>query len=330
MHDSKLYIPDFVMISHALQICENISDAARIYCGQLRAISNRFKYCWATDDELSKLKGKDKRTIQRWHQELEEAGFISRKCVNKPIKEDGKSWRWIRTRKMYIYDTPYDNPDWVKKHLLNATPGDVPPSPLDMPDDTQIDADAIFADPADSDVIYGDDRTYGICDDVDNCASNIVNSQSKPLKITEAAAAVVVNFNLDKLDLTPMLKLRILAGYTIEEIDLAVKRCLGWKGRPSDDIGIMTALNKAETWIDNASASEKKELCENFLESLMQYDQKTIALTRVVVGKTYIEFSSGMRVNTYDINQNDFKAKVTEHLNYLIKQDQNFRKQGVI
>lgn len=343
MSDFKLYLPDFIMISYTLQACETISDSARIYCGQLRAIGNRFKYVWSTDDELAELKKKDKRTIQRWHQELEDAGFLSRRSVNKPILEEGGKWHWIRSRKMFIYDTPYDNPEWVKKHLVDSGSPDslIPPNPLDIPDpsdgrytpenaphypDSNNDCDRDRSDAA-----YGSDRSdaaYG-CDR--SVASIIVNSSSKLVKTTEQGKeAVVVNLNLSKLNISAALRNKIISGYTIEEIDIGVKRCLAWKGRPSDDIGIMTVLNRSEIWIDNPTPEQNKELAAEFLRSLMKYDGKSFGLSTITVGTNYIEFVSGMKVEVYNIDQVDFKVKVTEHFEKLKQADEKLKKDNLI
>jgi Helix-turn-helix domain len=309
MSESKLYFPDIAYIPYQLQVSEVLSDSAKIYCGQLKSICLRFNYVWATDEELASLKGVSKRTIQRWHDELEQAGFISRKCKNKFTDKEGEKRKWIRTRKMFVYLSPYDNPDWLIKNQKASSESSIPPDPLKE--------DESFSNNfSDSDIVgtvLDSDINDAVLDSDMDGASNRVNSKSESLTITRPSG-VVVTFTLDKLELSHSLKQKILGGYSNEEIDIAVTRCLNWKGRPSDEIGIMTALKRANTWEDAPTVEEKKDDNLQFLKTLLKYDQKYIGNVLINVGNKYIEFVSGMTVTTFEIEQLDFKRLVTQHL----------------
>ena len=136
---------------------------------------------------------------------------------------------------------------------------------------------------------------------------------------------IVVPSSLDKIEIDYSLKFKISNEYTPEEIEKAVERCLLWKGRPSDDVGVMTALRKADTWIDNLTKDQKTEIEQDFLKSLKHLDTQRIANTNITVGTTYIEFTSGMKVVVYNIGDPEFKKNVKDYLVYLNKKDKEIR-----
>ncbi len=64
------------------------------------------------------------------------------------------------------------------------------------------------------------------------------------------------------------LKQKITKEQTKEDIDLAVERAMKWKGRPNDEVGLMTALASKDTWIDRESLEDIKSKNEAFLKTL--------------------------------------------------------------
>lgn len=135
----------------------------------------------------------------------------------------------------------------------------------------------------------------------------------------QAPSAVVVNLNLDLLDIESSLKFKISSEYSSDQIDIAVQRCLRWKSRNSDQQGIMTALNKASTWIDNPSKEEVVKSNEEFLKKYAKMDGMRMGNTIINVGNKYIEFVAGMKIDTFTIDEEDFKIKVKEYFEYLKK-----------
>ncbi len=119
------------------------------------------------------------------------------------------------------------------------------------------------------------------------------------------------------MELEPKLIVKISREYSQAEVDIAVERCLRWKSRPSDDVGIMTTLSRADSWSDNPTPEEKQESNLDYLLSLRNLDGKTLAMTSITIGNKYIEFVSGMKVTTYSIDQPDFKMSVVDYLEYL-------------
>ncbi len=136
---------------------------------------------------------------------------------------------------------------------------------------------------------------------------------------------VVVSSHLDKLDIEASLRWKISAEYTPEQIEKAVDRCLAWKSRNSDQQGVMTALARADTWIDNPTKEDLQQLNKDFLDKLRILDGKTLALTTVSVGIDYIEFIAGMKVVVFGIGENEFKTKVKDYLKYLDEEAKKMR-----
>src|SRR5271163_4520085 len=104
MSDNSLELPYIAVVPYNVQIDENISDSCKLYYGQIVALAKKTGYMWATDDQLSEMKGVSKRTIERWHSELESAGYIKRVTANVPIKCQDGSFAWTKKRKVYFND----------------------------------------------------------------------------------------------------------------------------------------------------------------------------------------------------------------------------------
>jgi len=79
----------------------------------------------------------------------------------------------------------------------------------------------------------------------------------------------------------------------------------------------MTALAKADTWHDNPTKKQQEESNIVYLKNLSKLDGTTIGNTNVVVGTKYIEFTAGMKVTTFSVDQESFKNSVRDYLKYL-------------
>lgn len=81
---------------------------------------------------------------------------------------------------------------------------------------------------------------------------------------------VVVPSALDKLELSDDLKSKLLKEFSIPEIDIAVQRCLNWKGRESDSAAIVTALRNASSWQDITKSEDRPFLNKEIAQKLKE------------------------------------------------------------
>ncbi len=150
-----------------------------------------------------------------------------------------------------------------------------------------------------------------------------VGHNYKPLteniELQPDANAVIVS-SLNSLELSRNLKLKISKNHSAEKIDSAVERTLKWKSRPSDEVGIMSALKKFDEWKDAPTHAEKSESNLKYLQSLNHLDNTKIGIIYVTVGNKYIEFHLGSNANTFHIDDADFKKNTAEYLEYVYSQ----------
>jgi hypothetical protein len=103
MEKSKhLDMPHLATIPYQVLIHPSLSDAAKLHFGVLVGLCHREGYCWATDEELSHMSGKDDRTIKRWNAELKGADFIKTEVISVPYTDKTKKLRWKKERKIFI------------------------------------------------------------------------------------------------------------------------------------------------------------------------------------------------------------------------------------
>lgn len=126
--------------------------------------------------------------------------------------------------------------------------------------------------------------------------------------------AVVVFSSLEDLGISDSLKIKISKKHTESEVNDAVKRCLAWKGRPNDEVGIMTCLAKAAEWNDTVDKKTIVENNERYLKTLKKYDGVTMAFTLITIGTSYIEFACGRRVDVYESSLPDLQKIVDARL----------------
>jgi len=105
-----LYLPKFCLVPLAARLDTTLCDAAKIYLGELNVLTNRYGYCFASDEELAEMKQVSLRTIKNWHQQLEDRDFIRRDTTREHYKEEGSPGVKIRSkRKIYILDKDSNN-----------------------------------------------------------------------------------------------------------------------------------------------------------------------------------------------------------------------------
>lgn len=302
MSENYLDLPYIAVIPYNVQSDDQLSDSCKLYYGQIVGFAKKTGYMWATDEQLSEMKGVSRRTIERWHTELESAGHIKRVTANVPVKGEDGSFFWTKKRKIYFNDG------------FSLVKPIVPTPPV--PAET-IPIEGVLLETAKDDGTIGTAKFGGI----------IKESLDESLKIQcSAPEAVVVFSSLSKLELEPKLLVKISREYSEAEVDIAVERCLRWKTRPSDDVGIMTTLSRADSWCDNPTPEEKQETNLDYLKSLNHLDGKKIGITTINVGNKYIEFVCGMKVTIFSIDQLDFKKNIVAYIEYLNRLVESLKK----
>ncbi len=297
MSDYELDLPFIAFIPYNVQIDQSISDACKIYYGQIVGLAKKSGYMWATDQQLAKMKNVSIRTIERWNNQLENAGHIIRDTQNVPVKDESGNYKWIKKRKVFFND----GFQTVEKPKKEVSKSEVSKKVCE----TAIDVGT--CEPDKNVGTCGPDKSGGII-------NTYLDNNTK--KQCDSAKPVVVS-SFYELEIQEKLRNKILLKYSVEEIELAVKRCLNWKSRPNDEVGIMTALTKSDSWSDNSSPEEVLEKNAKYLNSLKHLDGTYIANTRITVGNKYIEFVSGMKVKVFEIEQNEFKKLVANYIEHL-------------
>jgi hypothetical protein len=287
---SELTLPFIASIPYAVQSDDELPDSVKIYFGQIVGLSIKCGYIWATDEQLASMKKTSIKNIERWNRLLEEKGYITRETKNIPKEQIDGKWAWEKKRKIFInegFQREKKNSKKVYETLKNE-------GSLDTL------------------------KNEGSLDTLKNEGSlnrNSLNSISKQ----ESEEVVVSSDELEKLDIETKLKAKIIQENSPDEIKTAVDRCLKWKSRPSDSVGIMTALKKADSWIDNETPEKIEDKNTAYLKSLLTLDGQKIGVTSIVVCSTYIEFNSGMKTVIFSIDDKEFKKNVIEYIESLRK-----------
>ena len=167
----------------------------------------------------------------------------------------------------------------------------------------------------------------GVVNSVDKGVVNSVDTQkiiytkdnTTTDKVAPSAPVVVFFPSLNKLDLSEKLKCDLSGLYSEADIDLAVKRCLAWKGRESDEVAIRHIFKNFNTWNDVVSQEETEEKNKVFFETLKVLDGKKLGCVEIKLGFNYIEFISGMKYTSFSLKDVNFECLVKEHLD-MIKQ----------
>lgn len=119
------------------------------------------------------------------------------------------------------------------------------------------------------------------------------------------------------LELSKEFIAEVSSKHSEQDLRLAAKRALAWKGRPNDQVGVVTALAKRDTWTDTISNEEVQQKNNDLLGKLAKVDGWKIChgLTFVVC-RTYVEFTSIGQAPSEVVNvDRNFRANLTEKLN---------------
>lgn len=99
---TKLYLPKYCILEVTIRECDDVSESAKIYFGELAVLASKHDCIYCTDEELAEMKGVGIRTIKRWHNELERNNFIKRITENKLDNDSDSKCQWTTKREMYI------------------------------------------------------------------------------------------------------------------------------------------------------------------------------------------------------------------------------------
>lgn len=119
------------------------------------------------------------------------------------------------------------------------------------------------------------------------------------------------------LEIGENLKKKILSEYSKDQIQTAIKRCLRWSTRKNDEVGLLTALQKADTWKDSLTQDEQIDQNIEWLKLHKHLDMNDYGGYRVYVGPTYIEFVNGPKTHHFDVKQPDFMEKAQDMIKNL-------------
>lgn len=77
-NQDQVQLPSFdAVIPAYIRYDSNLSNNAKLLYGELRALTNAYGFCWASNEYFAALYQVDVRTIKRWLQNLEECGYIT-------------------------------------------------------------------------------------------------------------------------------------------------------------------------------------------------------------------------------------------------------------
>jgi len=291
MSDHILDLPFIAHIPYSVQIDENISDAAKIFFGQICGLSIKYGYIFATDEQLAQMKKTEIRNIQRWMKELEENGHLTRLTNNEHVKQEDGSYRWIKKRKIFIGESFSKK---VCEHAKNVA-------------------------------FIEHDKNVHSNEHDKNVHYKVAIQDNKGIlqpELASSASPVVVFSSLEKLDIKDTLKQKICAEHSEDAINLAVERCLRWKSRSSDEVGILYALKNAENWVDILNETEVQEKNTQILNSLKHLDMKTSNGVQIFIGPNYVEFffSGHCSSKRLEAKDKDFELLLNQALlNYNFK-----------
>lgn len=308
MSEAILDLPFYAIIPYAVQIDKNLSSSEKLFFGQISGLARKHGYMWATNEQFSEMIQVPLKTVERWLQNLEVNGHIKRLTHNELIKGlNGQKSHFIKKRKIFIIDK--DNQKQIETESKTSVPED----------DSKKDCGTL-----ENEGFFGTLKNEGSKGTLKNEGYKI-ESLNVISKQQPTPPEVVVVLSLEKIDIEESLRLKISQEYSPDQINLAVDRCLNWKSRPSDQVGIMTALKRADSWVDNPSQEQKSESNQQFLQTLHDLDGKELAMTNITIGKRYIEFVCGMKVIVYNIDENDFKIKTKDYIDYLKQKDEEYK-----
>jgi len=100
----RVELPSIAHVPYVVQSDKRLSDACKIFYGQILSLSKTYGYISSTNDQLADMKKTSKKNIERWIMILEKTGYIKRVTENKRIESEKGTFVWKKLRKIYIED----------------------------------------------------------------------------------------------------------------------------------------------------------------------------------------------------------------------------------
>jgi hypothetical protein len=124
---------------------------------------------------------------------------------------------------------------------------------------------------------------------------------------------------MDELDLSEALELKLIKEHNVEKLKTAIRRTLAWKTRTSDEAGIMAVLKNFDNWNDYSSPEVIAEENKKHLAEFKYLDSKKVGIANVSIGPDYMEFVTGpTSVHVFNIKDRDFKKNCDELIKKLV------------
>lgn len=97
----KLEFPYVSLIPYKIMSAKCLCPNAKLHYGCLAALSKKEGYCWASDEQLAEMHGVKVRVIQKWHEKLENLGFIYRETKSISYRNEAGKLLWTKKRKIW-------------------------------------------------------------------------------------------------------------------------------------------------------------------------------------------------------------------------------------
>jgi DNA-binding transcriptional ArsR family regulator len=109
--ETKLTVPFITVIPQSVRADKKLSKGAKLHFGDISALSSKFGYCYATNEQLAGITDESISTISRYITELVKGGHITSVVESKmyfhetKLNEKGKPLRlYTKRRKLYVGD----------------------------------------------------------------------------------------------------------------------------------------------------------------------------------------------------------------------------------
>ncbi len=115
--NSTLYLPVLCVVPIEARRDKTLTDAAKIYLGELNVLAQGYGYCWASDENLAQMKGVCLRTIKNWNTELTAGGYITRDTWRSHVMSPETGKLELKTKRK-IYVTHSDSKNLSEGHKI--------------------------------------------------------------------------------------------------------------------------------------------------------------------------------------------------------------------
>lgn len=316
----KLELPYLATIPYSVQSDDTISDAAKVFFGQITGLSVKYGYLWATNAQFAEMKKTSQTNIERWLRLLEKGGHIRRETKNIARQSTAGKWGFVSTRKIYIlnslanktHDEESDIETEIQKTEENIEKEFTAFYPTDS-DQPEVPKNEAFETSENEDSLDTSENE----DSVETSESGGVNINSLDSNKKEVPIGVLFFKSLDLLQLDQLEKIKISSMHSEADVDIAVARALKWEGRSDDKHGIYSTLKNKTTWTDIETDTDIEKKNMKFLKTFEKYDRTIFSLNRINVGNKYIEFISGAKCTVFDVSQKLFIKMVNDYFEML-------------